>query len=167
MITIVSTVIILGTLILFHELGHFIAAKICGVRVLKFSLGFPPTLFSKKFGETEYGIGAIPFGGYIRMAGDGSSGEDKEMLEGDLHSKSRGARAFIVSAGSLMNLLLAIVIFWVIIAFHGLGQVSKSAVIGGVVIDSPADSAGLEAGDSIIAVNDETISGWDEMASMV
>jgi len=167
MITILATIIILGTLILVHELGHFVAAKLCGVRVEKFSLGFPPTLLSKKFGETEYGIGAIPFGGYIRMTGDGSNGEVGEPQIGDLHSKSRCARAFIVSAGSLMNLLLAVVIFWVIIAFHGLGEVSKSAVIGGVVMDSPADSAGLVTGDSIIAINNETIAGWDEMASMV
>ncbi|HDL02576.1 MAG TPA: RIP metalloprotease, partial [candidate division Zixibacteria bacterium] len=77
MITVMATIFVLGVLIFFHELGHFLVAKKSGIRVDKFSLGFPPTILSKKYGDTEYAIGLIPLGGYVKMAGENPDEEAK------------------------------------------------------------------------------------------
>ena len=78
MITALSTIFVLGVLIFFHELGHFLVAKKAGIRVDRFSLGFPPSILSKKIGETEYCIGLIPLGGYVKMAGENPDDEDAD-----------------------------------------------------------------------------------------
>lgn len=167
MTTIIATIIVLGALILFHELGHFLAAKFFGVTVEKFSIGFPPTIISRKIGETEYALGAIPVGGYVKMAGENPEEEDYEPSEGDLPSKSIGARAVIISAGSIMNFALAFLLFWVVLSFHGMGEMSNAPVIGGVFEDAPADTAGLMAGDSVISVDGQNIYRWEEMSGIV
>lgn len=167
MTTIIATIIVLGTLIFLHELGHFLAAKLMGVKVEKFSIGFPPTIVSKKIRDTEYALGAIPVGGYVRMAGENPDDEDYVPSEGDLPAKSIGARALIISAGSLMNFFLAFLLFWTVIAFHGMGEISDAPVVGGVIANAPADSAGLIAGDSVISVGSIAIFSWDQMSDIV
>lgn len=167
MTTILATVIVLGTLVFIHELGHFLAAKFFGVKVEKFSIGFPPTILSKKVGETEYAIGAIPVGGYVRLAGENPMEEGYEPSDRDLPAKSIGARVVIISAGSLMNIVLAFVLFWTVLAFHGMGEISESPVVGGVFQDAPADSAGLMPGDSILSVAGVDVSHWSEMSKLV
>src|SRR5438046_3255214 len=112
-ITILSFAFVLGVLVFVHELGHFLAAKRVGIRVLKFQLGFNPTILSFRRGDTEYGIGALPLGGYVKMAGE--SPEDVERDErGDIVrrpdeflSKSKWERFQVLIMGPVMNLLLA------------------------------------------------------------
>src|SRR6202451_2163437 len=110
-IAIVSVTIVLGVMIFVHEWGHFMAAKLAGIRVDVFSFGFGPRLFGVKRGDTDYRLSALPFGGYVRMAGDNPieerTGADYEFL-----SKPRWVRVLIACAGPAMNLLLAFFIFW-------------------------------------------------------
>ena len=112
MTTLIAFIIVLGILIFIHELGHFLLAKINGVGVLKFSLGFGPALIKKRIGETEYLLSAVPLGGYVKMLGEDPSQEETEPTPMEpLRSfarKSLGAGALIVAAGPLFNLLLAI-----------------------------------------------------------
>ena len=100
---------VLGVLVFVHELGHFLAAKRVGIRIIKFQLGFNPTIASVHYGDTEYGIGALPLGGYVKMAGENPdearSGKDDEFL-----SKSKWQRLQVLIMGPTMNLLLAIVL---------------------------------------------------------
>src|ERR1700735_917222 len=108
---ILSVSVVLGIMIFVHEWGHFMAAKLAGVRVEVFSFGFGARLFGVKRGDTDYRLSALPFGGYVRMAGDdpvgGRTGAPHEVL-----SKPRWVRVLIAVAGPAMNILLAFVIFW-------------------------------------------------------
>ncbi len=151
LITILVAISVLVLLILAHELGHFITAKASGVKVDEFGLGFPPRLLGIKRGETLYSLNAIPLGGFTKIAGE----EDPEV-ERSLASKGVGTRLLVLSAGSLMNALLALLLLSV--AF----MVPRDIVIGQVVVEavaenSPAARAGLRAEDSIISVNDKTL----------
>jgi len=166
-LTIIATIILLGPIIFFHELGHFLAAKLSGVTVEKFSLGFPPTIISKRIGETEYALGAIPFGGYVRMRGEIPGNQEYQPSQGDLSSKSIPVRAIILAAGSIMNFVLAIFLFWAVLAFHGTTEASQAATVGSVIPESPADSAGLVEGDSVVQISGMLVSNWDEMAEIV
>src|ERR1700686_5408958 len=109
LITLLAFAFVLGVLIFVHELGHFLAAKRVGIRVLKFQLGFNPTLFSVRRGDTEYAIGALPLGGYVKMAGEspdeGRTGRPDEFL-----SKTKWERFQVLIMGPTMNILLALVL---------------------------------------------------------
>ena len=100
---------VLGVLVFVHELGHFLAAKRVGIRVLKFQLGFNPTILSVKRGDTEYALGALPFGGYVKMAGD-SPDEPRSGKSDEFLSKSKWERFQVLIMGPTMNLLLALVV---------------------------------------------------------
>ena len=164
--TIFATVIVLGVLIFFHELGHFLVAKYFRVGVLKFSLGFGPAIISKKVGETEYCISAIPLGGYVKLLGE-SSNEDvpEDKLEASFSNQPVGRRAAIVAAGPIANFLLAIVFFSFVFAVSGIPQLSTE--IGAVTKDSPAEKAGLKPGDKVIAVNGQPVTEWEEMSKLI
>ena len=169
-ITILATLAVLGILILIHELGHFLAAKISKVRVERFSLGFPPRLVGKKIGETDYCISAIPLGGYVKltgminesMDGDGIKGEPWEFM-----SKTPLQKIFIISAGVTMNVILAIVIFSILTFSSGIGEVDQSTVITSVREDYPAASAGMADGDEILSIDGNEISSWDELTEYI
>ncbi len=151
-ITIIIGLAVLSVIIIAHELGHFIMAKSVGIRVDEFGLGFPPRLLSFKRGETRYSLNAIPFGGFNKLAGE----EDPKVPE-SLASKSIGTRLLVLSAGSLMNVLLAFLLFSVTFMVpHNLvvGQV----LVEEVVPDSPAARAGIEPGDIVLSVNDKPVS---------
>src|SRR3954453_5389169 len=109
MVTLLAFVFVLGVLVFVHELGHFLAAKRVGIRVLKFQLGFNPTVISFRRGETEYGIGALPLGGYVKMAGENPeearSGRSDEFL-----SKSKWQRFQVLIMGPTMNIVLAVML---------------------------------------------------------
>jgi regulator of sigma E protease len=162
-------VCVLGILIFFHELGHFLVAKFFKVKVLTFSLGFGPKLIGRRRGETEYLISALPLGGYVKMLGEDVD-DDTEGLP-----PAEAARAFanqsvwkrlaIVAAGPLFNLLLALVIFIFFYMFAG-AQVLTSEV-GQVTPGSPAAEAGIQKGDVIVAVDNTAISRWDEIRKAV
>jgi regulator of sigma E protease len=163
--SILFAIIALGALIFIHELGHFLFAKMFGVGVEKFSLGFGPKVVGKKVGETEYLLSALPLGGYVKMVGEG---EDVELPEEEHHRsfshKPPLPRILIVAAGPVFNLLFAYVIFIVIFMF---GVPSVTTKVGEVVPGKPAARAGIQAGDRITAVNGKPVSRWEDFAKII
>ena len=156
-----GTLIALGVLVTFHEFGHFWVARRCGVKVLRFSIGFGKPLFSwRDRQDTEFVIAAIPLGGYVKMLDEREAEVAPELLDQSFNRKSLGQRTAIVLAGPLANFLLALVFFWVI-ALLGTQQVRP--VIGAVAAGSQAAEAGLQAGEEFLAVNGEPTSGWSEV----
>ena len=150
-ITVIAFLGILAVLIIAHEFGHYITAKAAGVTVEEVGIGFPPRLLSFKGGGTIYSLNAIPLGGFVKMAG-----EEDSKVAGSLASKSIPARLLTLSAGSLMNLLLPLLLFSV--AF----MVPHNIVYGQVQVDevaanSPAARAGIAAGDSILEINGKQV----------
>lgn len=181
--TLIIFIIILSVLVLIHELGHFIAAKINGVRVEEFGWGLPPRMLGKKFGETIYSINLLPFGGFVRLTGEElSEGEDDTSdlgRTGDLDprsfaSKKPGQRMTILTAGVFMNTLLAIGVFYLILFINGFktfqipmifdysfrfGHTEKiGTMVSGIQEDFPAEEAGLALGEAIIEVDGKTVS---------
>lgn len=159
---------VLGVLIFFHELGHFLTAKAFGVRVLKFSLGFGPKVAGRRLGETEYLISAIPLGGYVKMLGESDDdetavrpGEEKASFSHQ-HVLKRMA---IVLAGPLFNLFLALFIFCVYLLAYG-NQIMVPE-IGQVRPGSPAEQAGLLKGDKVVAVDGKAVISWTEIKGLV
>ena len=167
---IVIAIIVLGVLVFVHELGHFLVAKWANVYVEKFSIGFGPVLLSKKYGETEYVLSALPLGGYVKMYGEQNDDEPgKETYdpakEGrSFRDKSAWHKAAIIIAGPLFNVIFAIIIFW---ALYMSGIPSFQAVVGEVEKDSVAETAGLKTGDIITSVNNEKVRSWNEFASII
>ncbi len=146
-LTIVSFVGVIVVLIIAHELGHFITAKASGVKVEEFGLGFPPRLFGVRWGETLYSLNATPLGGFCKMAG-----EEDPTGPRTLASKSIGTRLLVLSAGSLMNVLLPLLLFS--IAFMVPHEVVTGEVkVREVAPGSPAALAGIEPGDVILTIN--------------
>ena len=163
-----SFVFVLGVLVFVHELGHFLAAKRVGIRVLKFQLGFNPTILSFRFGETEYGIGALPLGGYVKMAGeaneDGPTGDPREFL-----SKTRWQRFQVLFMGPAMNLLLAFVLLAGIL-YQGAEVASyadQPVNVGLVKPESPAALADIRPGDRIVSVAGHRVDTWEEFSVTV
>ncbi len=155
---------VLGVLVFFHELGHFLVAKKAGIRVERFSLGFPPKMFGFMIGETEYCISWIPFGGYVKLAGMSDIGY--EEVRGDpweFMSKPIWMRMSVIAAGPLMNFLLAVLIFFAILCFIG-KTTYNTTVIGQIGWDSSAQSAGLKSGDQILSVGGKSVENWDDIA---
>ncbi|MBN2542512.1 RIP metalloprotease RseP [bacterium] len=167
LISILSVIIVLGVLVFVHEFGHFIAAKFRGVRVLKFSLGFPPTMISKKIGETEYCLSWIPFGGYVKLAGEEVS-EDEPKEPYMFGAKKIWERLLVMIAGPFMNVLLGFLVFWALFFFWGLPQPYYDyAKVGSVLPDSPALELGLREGDMITRINDQSVQTWEDMVGLV
>ncbi|NTV48551.1 MAG: RIP metalloprotease RseP [Geobacteraceae bacterium] len=188
--TVIYAIIVLGILIFVHELGHFLLAKMMGVSVEKFSLGFGPKLIGTKIGETEYLLSAFPLGGYVKMFGEGGyieggeihnpGGVDKapadEFPHGSLHEmtaaeKARSfahkpvlARIAIVMAGPVFNLLFAWLIF-IVLSMIGVPTVTPK--IGEALKDKPAAKAGIQKGDVITAINNKPVKQWDQIAEGV
>jgi regulator of sigma E protease len=163
--TIVSLIILLGVLIFVHEIGHFLAAKYAGVKVLKFSLGFGPKLIGRKWGETEYLISVFPLGGYVKLLGESETEEISATdLKRSFSSQSVLRRIVIVAAGPLFNFLLAIVIFSLVYMY---GVPAMTTKIGGVQPGSPAFTSGITKGDVVTKINNRNIKLWDELAETI
>ncbi len=162
--TVLSAIFVLGLLVFFHELGHFLAAKRMGIRVERFSLGFPPKMIGKTVGDTEYCISWIPLGGYVSMAGERpdaqSEGDGGKPWE--FQSKSVGARAFVIAAGPGMNFVLAFIIFWLFYATMGVMLVDTTT-IGRVEGGSPYAAAGLRVGDEILEIDQAPVDTWEDV----
>jgi len=165
MITLISFIILLGVLISVHEFGHFIAARIAGVGVLKFSLGFGPKIVSKKIGETEYALSWIPLGGFVKLLGE--SGNEELSPEDEKRSFFKQAiwkRMLIVLAGPVFNFLLAIVIFAFVFMY---GLPNLTSVVGTVQKESASMEAGLMSGDKIISIDGQKIIFWEDIKSAI
>ena len=157
-----AVVVIFSVLIVIHEFGHYIAAKRSGVRVEKFALGFGPVLFKRKGKETEFVICAFPLGGYVKLAGD--TRESCKGLEHEFLSKPVGIKSKIVFAGPLFNYFLALFIFCIIAL---IGFPYSDSVIGSVLEDYPAQAAGVQEGDRILAVDGKEVEHWLDMAERI
>jgi regulator of sigma E protease len=164
-IKVVSVAFTFGILIFFHELGHFFVAKKIKVKVERFSFGFGPILFKIKRGETEYAISAVPFGGYVKMAGENL--EERKGKEYEFYSKSPLKRIAIVAAGPIMSFGLAFLIFYIILMVGGISVIGPEAKIGDVIEGYPAFNVGLRKGDEIIAVNKKRIYDWEQMRKII
>jgi regulator of sigma E protease len=150
-------IVSLSVLLITHELGHFFTAKATGVKVEEFGIGFPPRLFGVRWGETLYSLNAIPFGAFNRMAGE----EDPSVPRG-LASKGIGTRLLVLSAGSLMNILLAFLLFSIIFVVPTNVEVGQ-VVVTEVAPDSPASLAGIEAGDVINSIDDKPVQNVSDL----
>lgn len=160
-----SAIVLLGILIFVHELGHFLFAKLLGVRVLKFSLGFGPKVVGRKYGDTEYMISSIPLGGYVKMLGEEPGAELKDDEKKFAYNYQPVWKRFlIVFSGPMFNLLFAAVIF-VFIFLSGIPVLYPE--VGEVVDKSPAQKAGILKGDRIIEIEGVVISQWDEMTLII
>ncbi len=155
---VVETLIVLSILIIVHELGHFLAAKLFGVEVLTFSLGFGPKVIKKRLWNTDFAVSLIPFGGYVQMAG--SEPRDDGVYEThEFLGRSRFERSIIVTAGPIFNLFFGFVIFFV--AYSGFGvTVPRGNVVGKVEKGSIAEEMGLKEGDRIIEVDGSPFKSW-------
>ena len=206
MTTIFAMIFVLGVLIFVHELGHFLAARSIGVRVERFSLGYPPRLLSftpttegllfrlyfykwndarklewkpviervvstprNKASDTEYCLALVPLGGYVKVAGYVDESLDVELTGApdELNSKSRLQQIWFMSAGVLMNILLAIVFFTGITLHTGLAEVTDEPVVMDVTSGFPAKEAGIVSGDRILTVEGQPINKWTDLTTII
>ncbi|MFQ6608362.1 MAG: RIP metalloprotease RseP [Fidelibacterota bacterium] len=207
MITILAIIFVLGILVFVHELGHFFAARSVGVRVERFSLGYPPRLATftpteegwifqlffyrknevgkwewgpvlkktlsripRKATETEYSIALVPLGGYVKMAGtiDESLEDEITGAPDELSSKNRLQQGWVMSAGVMMNLILAVLIYAAVSWGEGvMTPVDEEPIVGTLSEGLPADNIGIQAGDKIVSIGSEDIHTWEQMTSLI
>ena len=164
---VVGFLILLGVLIFVHELGHFLLAKILGVKVLKFSLGFPPAMVTRQWGETQYILSWIPFGGYVKLLGEEPDSEEEippEELPRAFTNRPLSHRIAIVAAGPVFNYVSAVLL---ICAGYMAGWPVLASELGKIYEGTPAMEAGLKAGDDVVAIDGQPISRWDDMRALV
>ena len=166
LLKIVLGVIVLGVLVLIHELGHFLAAKSFKIRVLAFSIGFGKILFHKTIGQTDYRLSAIPFGGYCKMAGEHPE-DDQTNAPDEFPSKPVWQRAVVAAAGPLANFLTAMLMLWVMFMW-GVERPTyyDRPLVGAIADSSAAKDAGLAVGDSIIAINNKPVATWNDIEDL-
>jgi regulator of sigma E protease len=173
-VTILGILIGFGALVFIHELGHFLFAKLVGIRVEAFALGFGPKMLGIKRGETEYKINWIPFGGYVKLAGmEGEDGKDAREIEGGFYAAKPGPRALCIVAGAGFNFIFAIVIFS-ILWITGVSRPEQefSTTIGSFEEGMPAEESskqddGLRIGDKILSINERPIQRWNDIIKAV
>jgi regulator of sigma E protease len=154
--------IMLGIMVLVHELGHFWAAVSVGIKVETFSIGFGSRLFGFRRGETDFRLSAIPLGGYVRMLGE-QPGDEKASDPRSFQAKSRWQRAIVIIAGPLMNVVLAVAIMTGLY-MHGIPtEVQSKAVVGSIVPGSPAVDAGVQPGDTVISFDGQNDPSWNDV----
>jgi regulator of sigma E protease len=164
---VIGFVVLLGVLIFIHEFGHFIVAKLLGVKVLKFSLGFPPAMIKRKWGETEYMLCWFPLGGYVKLLGEDPESDDEIPPEEQARaftSKPLISRIAVIVAGPLSNFLLAVVL---LSAAYMAGWPVLVSQLGEIVEDSPAMQAGFKPDDLVTAIDGKQIWRWDDMRTTI
>lgn len=168
-ITILAAVLVLGLLIFVHELGHFLVAKLCDVKVLRFSLGFGPRVFGRTVGETEYLVSLVPLGGYVKMLGEEDANEEGAIVEPErsFARQSRFRRFAIVFAGPLFNLISAWICLVIVAGSYGILEPAVDAVVGGAMEGLPAAQAGLKAQDRVVAIDGKPVATWEKLSEIV
>ena len=162
---ILATVFVFGLLVFVHELGHFITAKLTGMRVDEFAIGFGPRLVSFRYGETVYSIRIVPLGGFNDIAG--MAADDNDAGDRGYCRKPILSRMIVILAGSAMNFILPVVLFFGIFFFAGVQTPNPAPVLGTVLADNPAAQAGLQANDRILAIDGQPIETWQEMVDAI
>lgn len=165
LLTVISSIFVFGLLVLFHELGHFITAKLTDMRVDEFAIGFGPKLVSVKYGETVYSIRIFPLGGFNRIAG--MDGDDEDAGARSYAAKPVFSRMIVILAGSFMNFILPVLLFFGIYFFSGVHMPSMEPVLGEVLANKPAAHAGLRPGDHILRMNGQDISSWTDIVQLL
>lgn len=161
-LSLVGFILAIGILVTVHEFGHYLAARLCGVRVLRFSIGFGAPLFRRRLGRdgTEYRLGAVPLGGYVQMLDEREGGVDKSERHRSYNRQSIPRRALILLAGPGFNFLFAILAYAVIFTA---GVPGLKPVLGDVAAETPAAEAGLRPGDEILSVNETATATWRQV----
>ena len=162
---IIATIFVFGLLVFVHELGHFITAKLTGMRVDEFAIGFGPRLVSFRYGETVYSIRMVPLGGFNDIAG--MNPDDNDAGDRGYCRKPILSRMIVILAGSAMNFILPVVLFFGIFFFAGVQTPNPASVLGTVLADNPAAEAGLLANDRILAVDGKPIGTWQELVDAI
>jgi regulator of sigma E protease len=162
--TILAFVVALGVLVTIHEYGHYQVARSLGIRILKFSVGFGPALWSTRRGsdQTEFAVCAIPLGGYVKMLDEREAPVPPEELHRAFNTQTVGRRMAVVVAGPLANFVLAIVLYWLMFMA---GVTGPRPIIGEVTPNGVAATAGLRVGDEILAVEGRPTVLWDSVMS--
>lgn len=161
LVTVIAFIMALGVLIVFHEFGHYLVARWCGVRVLRFSVGFGRPLYRKRLGtdQTEWVIAAFPLGGYVKMLDEQEGKVAREDLFRAFNRKPVASRFAIVAAGPVANFLLAILLYWVLFMS---GVTGMKPVLGPVVPATPAAFASFQEGETITQIGNEAVSTWQD-----
>ncbi len=159
MTTFLYFILVFGSIIFFHEFGHFITAKLSGVLVHEFALGMGPKIFKHKGKETTYSIGIFPIGGYVKMEGEDEESEHNKSFS----SKSPFKRFLIILAGPLMNFVLALLIFFLLFIFIGSPTTTVKEILPGL----PAETSNLQEGDRIVKINNEYVDEWADIVETV
>jgi len=182
LIDIIVFLFVLGVVVFVHELGHFVAAKTSGVKVEEFGIGFPPRLYKKTIGETQYFIGWIPFGGMTRVFGMDEMDENKDKDSRGYESKSAWKKLWICSGGIIFNLIFAVFVFYALLIFSGFkseqplvfsgynfpfGNQVNEIMIGQVEDGSPAQAAGLKPYDVVVAVDGSPVAGMEQFQKTI
>lgn len=180
MFSIIIFIFILSVLVILHELGHFVMAKRAGIGVEEFGIGLPPRIWGKKIGQTVYSVNWLPFGGFVRLVGE-DPGDKRREQENSFYIKTVRQRANVVVAGVVVNFILAIIIFYVVLFvlnfkvslplffehdFKFVDQ-SKQVLVTGVNKGSPAETAGIKSGESIIRVDGTGIGARDQLQGII
>lgn len=164
-ITIIAFLLVLTILVLIHELGHYLTAKKLGIKVEEFGVGFPPRVFGKKIGETLYSINLLPIGGFVKLYGEdeagggkiGKSGVVAKDIKRAFYARPLWQRMVVVTAGVVMNFILAVIIISSLFATQGVALPSEKVVISDVAKNSPAEAAGIQKEDHVTEINDVSI----------
>ncbi len=161
------TVLAFAVLVIVHEAGHFAVARLSGMRVERFSVGFGPVLWSRRRGQTEWALSALPLGGYVKIAGM-APGEEVDPADGGAYANHPAWRRFLVIlAGPATNYVAAVAMAVALIASLGLPQLDPRPVAGDVQPGSPAERAGLRKGDRVLSIAGSPVASWDELVAQV
>jgi regulator of sigma E protease len=157
--TAIAAIFVFLLVVLLHELGHFTVAKLVGIKVNEFSIGMGPKLLQKTKGDTQYTLRLLPIGGYVKMEGEDENSDDPRSFS----KVSPLSRIAVVAAGAFMNFVLAFIVL-TIVAFN---TGTPTNTIGEINADSPAEIGGLQAGDTIISINNISIDNWDKLSDTI
>lgn len=157
--TALATIFVFFIVVLFHEFGHFIVAKLSGIKVHEFAIGMGPKLFKINKGETDYSLRLLPIGGYVKMEGEDEYSNDARSFS----KKSIRIRMAVIAAGAIMNFVLAIIVFSIYSFYIGVPTTTIDNVTEGL----PAYEAGLRKGDTIITIDNYKVNNWEDVKSAI